>query len=141
MSAEAIPRNDSNDQANAYIHGSVIRNHVPFEATREEKKMKGNVRRRGGISQEIRYSKLVSARVRLSYFLSVNDSFHPNYVRRNVFTLPFLPSFLPSRNTFLTDGSEKRTKEIGRQSCLDFGSRGKITRPTIEEGASSSQNR
>lgn len=97
MSAEAIPRNDSNDQANAYIHGSVIRNHVPFEATREEKKMKGNVRRRGGISQEIRYSKLVSARVRLSYFLSVNDSFHPNYVRRNVFTLPvLLPSFLPS---------------------------------------------
>lgn len=97
MSAEAIPRNDSNDQANAYIHGSVIRNHVPFEATREEKKMKGNVRRRGGISQEIRYSKLVSARVRLSYFLLVNDSFHPNYVVRS--TKRFyvaLPSFLPS---------------------------------------------
>lgn len=113
MSAEAIPRNDSNDQANAYIHGSVIRNHVPFEATREEKKMKGNVRRRGGISQEIRYSKLVSARVRLSYFLSVNDSFHPNYVRRNVFTLPvLLPSF-PSVIHFSRMEAKRGRKKSG----------------------------
>lgn len=117
-----------------------------FEVTREERKMEGN--------NEVEFHEKLDTpnwfpRVRLSYFLF---GWFILIVGRNVaekrkhvfaFSISITENYLPSLNIFLVDGNEKGTKEIGgfKSSPLSILPRaGKITRPTIEEGASSSQN-